>query len=74
MGDVFCLPSRSSCVRRGDLGEAFAANPAAEVFFATLSNNLQRYHVDGINGAKAADTRQRRVDKSIGLFLQGKQR
>ncbi len=57
-----------------DLADAFAENPEARVFFDALSNSLQRYHVDNINGAKAADTRQRRVDKSIALFLEGKQR
>jgi len=54
-----------------DLAAAFEANPAAAAFFATLSNSLQRFHIDNINGAKAADTRQRRVDKAIALFLAG---
>ncbi len=57
-----------------DLATAFVANPAAKSFFDTLSNSIQRYHVDSINGAKSADTRQRRVDKAIGLFLAGKPR
>ena len=43
-------------------------------FFNSLSNSLQRYHCDLINGAKAADTRQRRIDKAIGLFKDGKKR
>jgi hypothetical protein len=29
------------------------------------------YHVDTINGAKAADTRRRRIDKAIALFREG---
>jgi hypothetical protein len=57
-----------------DLEAAFAASPAAREFFAGLSNSLQRYHVDNIDAAKAADTRQRRVEKAIALFLAGKQR
>jgi hypothetical protein len=57
-----------------DLAAALAANPVAEAFFAKLSNSLQRYHVDNINAAKSADTRQRRIDRAIGLFQQGKQR
>ena len=57
-----------------DLATAFVANPAAKAFFETLSNSLQRYHVDSINGAKSVDTRQRRVDKAISLFLAGKPR
>ncbi len=57
-----------------DLEAAFKANEAARTFFSTLSNSLQRFHIDNINGAKAADTRQRRVEKAIELFLAGKQR
>jgi Bacteriocin-protection, YdeI or OmpD-Associated/Domain of unknown function (DUF1905) len=57
-----------------DLAAAFLANPAATSFFETLSNSLQRYHVDNINAAKAPETRQRRIDKAIGLFLDGKPR
>jgi hypothetical protein len=46
----------------------------ARQFFDGLSNSLQRYHVDNINAAKAPETRQRRIDKSVALFLAGKQR
>lgn len=58
-----------------DLHDDFAAvlrkRAAAQKFFETLSNNLQRYHVDHINGAKTADTRQRRIERAINLFLDG---
>jgi hypothetical protein len=57
-----------------DLAAAFAANKTARTFFATLPNSLQRFHVDNINGAKTPETRQRRIEKSIGLFLDGKKR
>lgn len=57
-----------------DFKKALKANPAAAAFFGTLSNSLQRYHVDNINGAKTDDTRKRRVDKAIGLFLDNKPR
>jgi hypothetical protein len=43
-------------------------------FFDGLSNSLQRYHVDLVTGAKAEDTRRRRIDKAIGLFQAGKPR
>ena len=43
-----------------------------KAFFAKLSSSLQRYHVDNINAAKTAETRQRRIDKAISLFRQGK--
>ena len=58
----------------GDLERAFKSNRQARAFFDTLSNSLQRYHVDNINGAKTDETRRRRVDKAIELFLAGKKR
>ena len=57
-----------------DFAAALAADEQAGVFFGKLSNSLQRYHVDSITAAKSADTRQRRIDKAIALFLAGKQR
>ena len=57
-----------------DLAAALSADPAAEAFFARLSSSLQRYHVDNIGAAKTAETRQRRIDKAISLFQQGKKR
>lgn len=57
-----------------DLEAAFTAEPEARTFFEGLSNSLQRFHVDSINGAKAPETRQRRVDKAVRLFLEGKPR
>jgi Bacteriocin-protection, YdeI or OmpD-Associated/Domain of unknown function (DUF1905) len=57
-----------------DFTAALAADERARAFFETLSNSMQRYHVDNINAAKNADTRQRRIDKAIALFLDGKQR
>jgi len=58
----------------GDFAAALSADPAAEAFFAKLSNSLQRYHIDNVNAAKTAETRQRRIEKAISLFQQGKQR
>jgi antitoxin component of MazEF toxin-antitoxin module len=57
-----------------DLAEALAANPSAEAFFRGLSNSLQRFHVDNVNGAKSDDTRSRRIHKAIELFSAGKAR
>lgn len=57
-----------------DLAAALSADPAAEAFFAKLSNSLRRYHVDHIEAAKTAETRQRRIDKAVSLFREGKQR
>lgn len=57
-----------------ELAEALAADAQAATFFATLSNSLQRYHADTISAAKAPETRQRRVDKAVQLFREGKKR
>ena len=57
-----------------DFAHALAAEPAAEAFFGKLSNSLQRFHIDNVNGAKTEETRQRRIAKSVSLFLEGKQR
>lgn len=57
-----------------DFAAALTADPPAQTFFATLSNSLQRYHVDNINAAKAAETRQRRIEKAISLFRERRKR
>ena len=57
-----------------DLAAALAADGQAGAFFATLSNSLQRYHVDTVNGAKTAETRQRRIGKAVELFRAGRKR
>jgi Bacteriocin-protection, YdeI or OmpD-Associated/Domain of unknown function (DUF1905) len=57
-----------------DLSHALSAEPEVAAFFSKLSNSLQRYHVDNINGAKTPETRQRRIDKAVSLFRQGKPR
>jgi Bacteriocin-protection, YdeI or OmpD-Associated/Domain of unknown function (DUF1905) len=57
-----------------DLAAALAREPEAQKFFGGLSNSLQRYHADNVAAAKAEATRQRRIEKSISLFLEGKKR
>jgi hypothetical protein len=57
-----------------DFAAALAADERTSAFFGKLSNGMQRYHVDNINAAKSADTRQRRIDKAIALFRDGKKR
>lgn len=57
-----------------DFADAMEAKAPARQFFDGLSNSVQRYHVDSINAAKATETRQRRIDKAVGLFLSKKQR
>lgn len=57
-----------------DFAEALKAAPGTDKFFAGLSNSLQRYHIDNVNGAKTVETRQQRINKTIALFLDGKKR
>lgn len=45
-----------------------------EEFFKSLPNSLQRYHCDLINAATAQETKQRRIEKAVDLFKQGKKR
>jgi len=58
----------------GDFAAALSADPDAGAFFAALSNSLQRYHVDNVTEAKTAETRQRRIEKAVSLFREGKKR
>lgn len=57
-----------------DFAAALAADPEAGAFFAKLSNSMQRYHADNVSAAKEPATRQRRIEKAIALFREGKQR
>ncbi|MCA0146672.1 YdeI/OmpD-associated family protein [Blastococcus sp. LR1] len=57
-----------------DLAAALAADPQAGTFFAALSNSLQRFHVDSVTGAKTPETRQRRIEKALALFREGRKR
>jgi len=57
-----------------DFAAAMDEQAPAREFFDQLSNSMQRYHVDNLNAAKSPDTRQRRIDRSVALFLAVKQR
>ena len=57
-----------------DLAAALDADAQAGALFATLSNSLQRYHVDTVDGAKTAETRQRRIDRAVALLRSGQKR
>ena len=52
--------------------EALEREPEARRYFEGLSYSNQRRHVLAIEGAKAAETRQRRIEKSVAMFRQGK--
>ena len=55
-----------------DLAAALAANPEAAKFFESLSYSNKRRIVLPIEGAKTAETRQRRIDKSVEKLRSGK--
>jgi hypothetical protein len=57
-----------------DFASALNAEPKAKAFFETLSYSNQRWHVLSIEGAKAAETRQRRIEKSIAMLGDGRAR
>ncbi|KQZ88219.1 hypothetical protein ASD62_01630 [Phycicoccus sp. Root563] len=48
-----------------ELAAALAGDPAAQAAWAKLSYSHQRQHALAIEGAKAAETRARRVDKTL---------
>ena len=58
----------------GDFAKALDAAPAARRTFDSLSFSHKRAHVDAIEQAKAAETRQRRIDKSVAMLAEGKSR
>lgn len=55
-----------------DLQATLDKDKAAKNYFATLSYSNQRRHIDPINQAKSAETRARRIEKSVALFHEGK--
>jgi hypothetical protein len=55
-----------------DFAAALENEPAAKEFFETLSYSNKRKHVLAVEGAKKAETRQRRIEKSVADFLAGK--
>jgi len=55
-----------------DLAAALDADPAARTFFDGLSYSNRLRHVLAIDGAKTAETRERRITKAVGLFHDGR--
>jgi hypothetical protein len=57
-----------------DLASALGREPAAKAFFDGLSFSKQQWHVLQVTGAKSADTRARRVAKSVEMLAEGRAR
>jgi Bacteriocin-protection, YdeI or OmpD-Associated/Domain of unknown function (DUF1905) len=56
----------------GDFAEALAGDPDARRFFDGLSYSQKQWFVTGIEDAKTAETRQRRIAKAIERLREGR--
>jgi len=54
-----------------DFSAALRRDPAARRFFEGLSYSKKRWHVLSIEGAKTAETRQRRIANSVRILHEG---
>ena len=57
-----------------DLAEALDREPEARQFFDGLTHSQKQWYVLPIEQAKAAETRERRITKAIGMLLEGRKR
>jgi hypothetical protein len=57
-----------------DFAEALGNNPTARTTFEGISYSNQRWHVLSTEGAKTAETRARRIEKSITILGEGRAR
>ena len=57
-----------------DLDLALAAVPAAKAFWDGLSYSKKQWHVLQVTGAKTAETRARRVARSVEMLAEGRAR
>jgi hypothetical protein len=57
-----------------DFAAALAAAPRAKEFWDTLSYSKQSWHVQQVTGAKKAETRASRIEKSVGMLSEGRAR
>jgi hypothetical protein len=57
-----------------DFALGLDAEPEARLTFDSLSYSNKSWHVLQVEGAKTDETRQRRIDKSIGILREGRAR
>ena len=57
-----------------DFAKALKRDATAKRTFDGLSPSNKKWHVMSIEGAKTAETRQRRIDKSVGALREGRPR
>ena len=57
-----------------DFRQALGRNAAATKFFDGLSYSKKQWFVLGIEGAKTAETRERRIAKAVSMLKEGRDR
>ncbi|NUT31567.1 MAG: DUF1905 domain-containing protein [Hamadaea sp.] len=57
-----------------DFAAALDASPAARAFFDQLSYSNKQWHTLQVTGAKTAETRERRIAKSVAALSEGRVR
>jgi hypothetical protein len=57
-----------------ELAAALAADAKAQEFWQTLSYSKQQWHVLQVTSAKTDETRNRRIEKSVGMLREGRAR
>jgi hypothetical protein len=57
-----------------DLAAALDSDANAKEFFELLSYSQKRWYVEPIVGAKKPETRERRVEKAMGMLREGRKR
>jgi len=57
-----------------ELAAALAADAKAKEFWDTLSYSKQQWHTLQVTSAKTEETRDRRIEKSIGMLREGRAR
>ena len=57
-----------------DLAAALDAEPAARAFWDKMSYSNRSWHVLQVTGAKAAETRARRVTRTVAMMTEGRAR
>jgi hypothetical protein len=78
-GDVLGLELELDTAKREidvpeDLAAELATDPQAKAFWDGMSYSNQRWHAEQITGAKQAETRVRRVAKSMAMLREGRAR
>jgi Bacteriocin-protection, YdeI or OmpD-Associated/Domain of unknown function (DUF1905) len=72
--DVHLDTKPREVVEPADFAAELDLNPKARQFFDGMSYSNKRWHVLSVEGAKTAETRKRRIDKSVKMLQEGRVR